>query len=132
MAVVIRKPGSEISDWARTGMRSKYDHIKVEVENSSESGMRTYSVTLKAPEKDFELTDQLTQRKVIDSFDSLLRQALKEATKSYLNSAESLLSLSLLADDSLDSEMWKRYRAYAKSNLNAITAQALEEYHRKN
>ena len=94
--------------------------------------MRTYSVTLKAPEKDFELTDQLTQRKVIDSFDSLLRQALKEATKSYLNSAESLLSLSLLADDSLDSEMWKRYRAYAKSNLNAITAQALEEYHRKN
>ena len=73
-------------------MRSKYDHIKVEVENSSESGVRTYRITLKAPEKDFELTDQLTQRKVIDSFDSRLRQALREATKSYLNSAESLLS----------------------------------------
>jgi hypothetical protein len=73
-------------------MRSKYDHIKVEVENSSESGIRTYRITLKAPEKDFELTDQLTQRKVIDSFDSRLRQALRDATKIYLNSAESLLS----------------------------------------
>jgi len=73
-------------------MRSKYDHIKVEVENSSESGLRTYRITLKAREKHFELTDQLTQRNVIDSFDSRLRQALRDATKSYLNSAESLLS----------------------------------------
>jgi hypothetical protein len=72
-------------------MRSKYDHIKVEVGNSCESGLRTYRITLKAPEKDFELTDQLTQRRVVDSFDSRLRQALREATKSYLNSAESLL-----------------------------------------
>ena len=73
-------------------MRSKYDHIKVEVENSSENGVRTYRTTLKASEKDFELTDQLTQRRVIDSFDSRLRQALRDATKSYLNSAEFLLS----------------------------------------
>jgi hypothetical protein len=73
-------------------MRSKYDHIKVEVENSSESGIRTFRITLKAPEKYLELTDQLTQRRVIDSFDSRLRQALKDATKCYLNSAESLLS----------------------------------------
>jgi hypothetical protein len=73
-------------------MRSKYDHIKVEVENSSESGMRTYRITLKAPVKHFELTDQLTQRRVIDPFDSRVTQALRDATKSYLNSAESLLS----------------------------------------
>lgn len=73
-------------------MRSKYDHIKVEVESASESGVRTYRITLKAPEKHFEFTDQLTQRKVIDSFDSRLRRALRDATKSYLNSAESLLS----------------------------------------
>ena len=73
-------------------MRSKYDHIKVEIENSSEGAVRVYRITLKAPEKDFELTDQLTQRKVIDSFDRRLRQALRDATKSYLNSAEVLLS----------------------------------------
>jgi hypothetical protein len=73
-------------------MRSKYDHIKVEVENSSESGLRTYRIALKAPEKVFELTDQLIQRRVIDSFDRRLRQAVRDATKSYLNSAQSLLS----------------------------------------
>ena len=73
-------------------MRSKYDHIKVEVENSSESGIRTFRITLNAPEKYFELTDQLTQRRVLDSFDSRLRRALRDVTKSYLNSAESLLS----------------------------------------
>jgi hypothetical protein len=92
IAFVIRRLGSEFSEWAEAGMRSKYDHMKVEVENSSESGMRTYRITLKASEKDFELTDQLTQRKVIDSFDRRLRQALRDATKSYLNSAECLLS----------------------------------------
>src|ERR1051325_11030402 len=73
-------------------MRSKYDYVKVEVENSTESGIRTFRITLKAPEKNFELTDQLTQRTVIDSFDSQLRQALRDATKSYFNSTESLLS----------------------------------------
>ena len=73
-------------------MRSKYDHIKVEVENSSESGVRTYRITLTASEKVFDLTDQLMQRGAIDKFDSRLRQALKDTTKSYLNSAESLLS----------------------------------------
>ena len=73
-------------------MRSKYDHIKVQVEKSSESGMRTYRINLKSSEKDFELTEQLSQRRVIDSFDSRLKQVLREATKSYFNSAESLLS----------------------------------------
>ena len=73
-------------------MRSKYDHTKVEVEKSSEGVVRTYRITLRVPEKDFELTDQLVQRRVIDSFDRRLRQALRGATKSYLNSAESLLS----------------------------------------
>jgi hypothetical protein len=92
IAFVTRRLGSEISEWAEAGMRSKYDHIKVEVENSSESGVRTYRITLRAPEKDFELTDQLAQRTVIDSFDRRLRQALRDATKSYLNSAEFLLS----------------------------------------
>ena len=73
-------------------MRSKYDHIKVEVEKSSEGTVRTYRITLEAPEKHFELTDQLTRRRVIDSFDSRLRQAIRDATKSYVNSTESLVS----------------------------------------
>ena len=34
----------------------------------------------------------------------------------------------LLADDTLESDLWKRYRAYAKTNLEAIADQALEEF----
>ena len=33
----------------------------------------------------------------------------------------------LLAEDTLESEHWKRYRAYARSNLADITAGALED-----
>ncbi|MGH9966769.1 MAG: hypothetical protein ACREBG_02890 [Pyrinomonadaceae bacterium] len=33
----------------------------------------------------------------------------------------------LLADETLESEHWKRYRAYARANLNAITDRALED-----
>ena len=34
----------------------------------------------------------------------------------------------LLADDTLESDEWKRFRAYARSNLDTITDRALEEF----
>ena len=34
----------------------------------------------------------------------------------------------LLAEDTLESEHWKRYRAYARGNLEVIANQALEDY----
>jgi len=34
----------------------------------------------------------------------------------------------LLAEDTLDSEHWKRYRAYALANLNDIADRALEDH----
>lgn len=37
----------------------------------------------------------------------------------------------LVAEDTLESNLWKRYRAYAKTNLEAITRQALKEFHSK-
>jgi hypothetical protein len=37
----------------------------------------------------------------------------------------------LLAEDTLDSDLWKRYRAYAKTNLEAIADQALQEFSQK-
>jgi hypothetical protein len=37
----------------------------------------------------------------------------------------------LLADDNLESDLWKRYRAYAKTNIEAIADQALEEFSQK-
>lgn len=34
----------------------------------------------------------------------------------------------LLADETLESDHWKKYRAYAKANLNTITDRALEDH----
>ena len=34
----------------------------------------------------------------------------------------------LLADDTLESDVWKRYRAYAKQNLSAIADHTVEDY----
>src|SRR5258705_13243075 len=37
----------------------------------------------------------------------------------------------LLAEDTLESEHWNRYRSYARTNLEAIADQALEEFSQK-
>jgi len=34
----------------------------------------------------------------------------------------------LLADDTLESEHWKRYRTYARANLDTISDQALQDF----
>ncbi|MDQ3172339.1 MAG: hypothetical protein M3Q91_01345 [Acidobacteriota bacterium] len=34
----------------------------------------------------------------------------------------------LLADETLESDHWKKYRAYARTNLNTITDRALEDH----
>ena len=73
-------------------MSRKSDYIKAEVNSSSESGSRTYSITLTAPVTTFEFTDQLVDRKVIGSLDKHLKQAVKDTTRRYLKSSESLVS----------------------------------------
>ena len=37
----------------------------------------------------------------------------------------------LLAEDTMESEHWKRYRAYARANLDVIADSALEEIRSK-
>jgi|GEM_PF-3505803 len=73
-------------------MSRKSDYIKAEVNSTSESGKRTYLVTLTAPVSTFEFTDQLVDRKVIKSLDNHLKQAVKDTTRRYLKSSESLVS----------------------------------------
>jgi hypothetical protein len=73
-------------------MSRKSDYIKAEVNSSSESGKRTFLITLTAPVHTFEFTDQLVNRKVIKSLDNLLKQAVKDTTRRYLKSSESLVS----------------------------------------
>ena len=50
------------------------------------------SITLTSPVRDFQLTDLLRQRGVIEPLDSALKRAVKEATERYLESAELLIS----------------------------------------
>ena len=73
-------------------MAGKSERLKVEVKDSTEGDVRTFNITLTAPASDFLLTDLLKQRGVIDALDAELKQAVKGATESYLNAAESLIA----------------------------------------
>src|ERR1044072_829719 len=73
-------------------MAGKSDRLKVKVKDSTGGDMRTFNITLTAPASDFLLTDLLKQRGVIDAVDAELKQAVKSATESYLNAAESLIA----------------------------------------
>ena len=73
-------------------MRRKSGYIKAEVNSRSESGIRTYLITLTAPVSTLEFTDLLVERKVIGSLENQLKQAVKDSARSYLKSAESLVN----------------------------------------
>lgn len=73
-------------------MAGKSERVKVEVKESTSGEVRTFNITLTAPASDFLLTDLLKQRGVIEALDAELKQAVKGATESYLNAAESLIA----------------------------------------
>ena len=88
-------------------MRRKSAYVKAEVNSSSESGIRTYLITLTAPVTTLEFTDLLVERKVIGSLDNQLKQAVKDAARGYLKSADSLVNA-----------LAKRPRRRAKNRTN--------------
>jgi hypothetical protein len=73
-------------------MPAKSERTKVDVKESSTTDVRTFNITLTAPVRDFQLTDLLRQRGVMESLDTALKRAVKEATERYLESAELLIS----------------------------------------
>jgi hypothetical protein len=73
-------------------MPTKSERTKVEVKESSTLDVRRFSITLTAPVSDFQLTDLLRQRGVINGLEGELKQAVKRATENYLKSAETLIS----------------------------------------
>jgi len=73
-------------------MAPKTERIKVEVTDSTEGEMRTFQISLTAPNSDFQLADLLRQRGVISSINGELKQAVKVATQNYLSGAETLIS----------------------------------------
>lgn len=74
-------------------MRFEFEHITVEVKDSTEGDENTIVVTLKAPANHFQMTNHLQQRGVIEPLDSELKRAARDATTSYLRDAQSLVSL---------------------------------------
>jgi len=73
-------------------MAGKTERTRVEIKESTTDGVRTFNITLTGPASDFALTDLLKQRGVIEGLDVDLKQAVKCATESYLNAAESLIA----------------------------------------
>jgi hypothetical protein len=76
----------------RKEMASKSERVKVEVKESTSGEVRTFNITLTAPASDFLLTDLLRKRGVIEALDAELKQAVKGATETYLNTAECLIA----------------------------------------
>ncbi|MDQ3665789.1 MAG: hypothetical protein M3410_04155 [Acidobacteriota bacterium] len=73
-------------------MPAKSERAKVEIKESSTLDVRTFDITLTVPASDFQLTDLLRQRGVINALDAELKQAVKGATERYLKTAETLIS----------------------------------------
>ena len=73
-------------------MAGKAERTRVEINESTAEGMRTFNITMTAPVSDFALTDLLRQRGVIERLDGGLKVAVKDATESYLNAAENLIA----------------------------------------
>jgi hypothetical protein len=73
-------------------MPGKSERLKVEINEASTQDIRTFSITLAAPLSDFQVTDILRQRGVINGLDSQLKQTIKDTTDAYIKSAEELIA----------------------------------------
>jgi hypothetical protein len=73
-------------------MARKPERVIVEVKSSTADEVRTFTITVTAPNADFLLMDLLRDRGVIASPDSDLKQGVKAAIETYLSNAEGLIS----------------------------------------
>lgn len=73
-------------------MPGKSERLKVEISEASTQDIRTFSITLNAPLSDFQVTDILRQRGVINGLDSQLKQAIKDSVDAYIKSGEELIA----------------------------------------
>jgi hypothetical protein len=68
------------------------NNLQVEVEEGTADGQRTMTITVTGAAEDFLLADLLAQRKAIPTSATALKNAVLEATKGYLESAEEVIS----------------------------------------
>lgn len=71
---------------------ARVERIRIEINESTTGDNRTFNIAVAMPADDFQLTDILKQRGVIDGLEVELKKAIKEATDGYIKSAETLIS----------------------------------------
>ena len=73
-------------------MRTKSDHLRVDIQEATDDEVRTFTIKLTAPLNNFELSDLLRQRHVIQPFNRHLKRTIKNATADYLRAADALVA----------------------------------------
>jgi hypothetical protein len=73
-------------------MRTKTDHLRVEIQEATEAKVRSFTITVTAPRDYFQLADLLKQRQVIQPFNRHLKRSIKNATTTYLHAADALVA----------------------------------------
>jgi hypothetical protein len=73
-------------------MRTKSDHLRVDIQEATDDEVRTFTIKLTAPLNNFELSDLLRQRHVIQPFNRHLKRTVKNATAAYLRAADALVA----------------------------------------
>jgi hypothetical protein len=73
-------------------MAKAKENLRIEVIQSTADDLRSITVTIAAPAKDFLLPDLLSQRGAVSPFEATLKQAVREATERYLAGTEDLIA----------------------------------------
>jgi hypothetical protein len=73
-------------------MAKAKENLKIEVHEVTAGEVRTITVIIEAPAKDFLLPDLLSQRGAVSPFEVTLKQAVREATERYLAGTEDLIA----------------------------------------
>lgn len=68
------------------------DSFKASVSEATSADVRTITVTINMPAKDFSFADSLRERGVVGGVEALLKQASKDAVQKYLDGVEDLIA----------------------------------------
>lgn len=72
--------------------KPKNEGLKIDVVETTANEMRTITVMMTAPAKQFLFADLLRQRGAVEAIDAKLKQAMKEAVEAYLGEGEQLIA----------------------------------------
>jgi hypothetical protein len=68
------------------------ENLKIEITQSTTDEIRNIQITINVPVQEFLLSDLLSQRGAVTTFEAMLKQAVKSATEDYLARTEELIA----------------------------------------